>query len=87
MSEGSVWKHKKGSRNYKKILMKNENLRNTPAEAIDTKWRISAKYDIETYMKKKLAFGKSPSYPQNLQNLHLQIINHKLKLNDQLILC
>ena len=75
---------KKGSRNYKKILMKNENLRNTPAETINTKWRISAKYDIETYMKKTFGFWKVSFLPANLQNLHLQIINHKLKLNDQL---
>ena len=36
---------KKGSRNYKKILMNAVNPKNQPADTINTKWRISAKYD------------------------------------------
>ncbi len=75
---------KKGSRNYKKILMKNNNPGNKPAETMNTKWRISAKCDKETYMKKTFGFWKVSFLPANLQNLHLQIINHKLKCNDQL---
>ena len=64
--------------------MKKDNPRNKPAETINTKWRISAKYDKETYMKKTFGFWKVSFLPANLQNLHLQIINHKLKCNDQL---
>ena len=37
------------------------------------------------YLSEKVfTFWKTPYLPSNLQNLHLQIINHKLKLNDQL---
>ena len=75
---------KKGSRNYKKILNNVVNPKNHPANTINTKWRISAKYDKETYMKKTFGFWKVSFLPANLQNLHLQIINHKLKCNDQL---
>ena len=35
-------------------------------------------------LKKFFTFWKTPYLPCNLQNLHLQIINHKLKLNNQL---
>ena len=36
---------KKGSRNYKAILMSAVNAKNQPAETINSKWRISEKYD------------------------------------------
>ena len=75
---------KKGSRNYKAIIMNAVNTKNQPAETINTKWRISEKYDKEVYMKKTFGFWKVSFLPANLQNLHLQIINHKLKSNDQL---
>ena len=64
--------------------MKNVNPGNKPADTINTKWRISTKYDKDTYMKKTFGFWKVSFLPANLQNLHLQIINHKLKCNDQL---
>ena len=60
------------------------NHKNTPADTINTKWRISAKYDREKYMMKAFGFWKVSFLPANLQNLHLQIMNHKLKCNDQL---
>ena len=75
---------KKGSRNYKAIIMKAVNTKNQPADTINTKWRISEKYDKEVYMKKTFDFWKVSFLPANLQNLHLKIINHKLKCNDQL---
>ena len=74
---------KKGSRNYKAILMNAVNTKNQPAETINSKWRISKKYDKEEYMKKTFGFCKVSVLPAKLQNLHLQIINHKLKCNDQ----
>ena len=36
---------KKGSRNYKAIVMNATNTKNQPAETINTKWRISEKYE------------------------------------------
>ena len=36
---------KKGSRYYKAILMSAVNTKNQPAETINSKWRISEKYD------------------------------------------
>ena len=36
---------KKGSRNYKVILMNAVNPKNQPAETINTKWKIAEKYD------------------------------------------
>jgi hypothetical protein len=75
---------KKGSRNYKKILMSNLMVRNVPGETICTHWNIAAKYEKEAYLKSVFTFWKTPYLPIYLQNLHLQIINHKLKLNAQL---
>ena len=60
------------------------NIINQPAETINTKWKISEKYNKEEYMKKTFGFWKVSFLPANLQNLHLQLINHKLKCNDQL---
>ena len=36
------------------------------------------------YFEKTFSFWKLSFLPANLQNLHLQIVNHKLKMNDQL---
>ena len=71
---------KKGSRNYKK----NVKVKNAPADTICTNWNIAAKYEKIDYLKKLFTFWKNPYLPSYLQNLHLQIINHKLKLNAQL---
>ena len=57
---------------------------NQPGETINTNWNIARKYDKEKFLKKVFTFWKTPYLPSNLQNLHLQIINHKLKLNKQL---
>ena len=75
---------KKGSRNYKKILQSNLTIKNQPGETINTHWNISRKYDKEKFLKKVFTFWKTPYLPSNLQNLHLQIINHKLNLNNQI---
>jgi hypothetical protein len=72
---------KKGSRNYKKILLSNQTVKNAPAETICTNWNIAAKYEKEDNLKSVFTFWKNPYLPSYLQNLHLQIINHKLKLN------
>ena len=75
---------KKGSRNYKTILQSNLTVKNKPGETINTNWNIVRIYDKEKFLKKAFTFWKTPYLPRNLQNLHLQIINHKLKLNNQL---
>jgi hypothetical protein len=75
---------KKGSRNYKKILQSNLKTKNKPGETICANWNIDVKYGKDIYLKKVFTFWKIPYLPSNLQNLHLQIINHKLKMNDQL---
>ena len=75
---------RKGSKNYKKILQSTVKAKNTPADTICTNWNIAAKYEKTNYLKKVFTFWKTPYLPTYLQNLHLQIINHKLKLNSQL---
>jgi hypothetical protein len=59
-------------------------VKNVPAETICTNWNIAAKYEQEEYLKSVFTFWKNPYLPSYLQNLHLQIINHKLKLNAHL---
>ena len=59
-------------------------VKNAPADTICTNWNIAAKYEKADYLKKVFTFWKNPYLPSYLQNLHLQIINHKLKLNAQL---
>ena len=76
--------NKKGSRNYKTILQSNLNVKNKPGETINTNWNIVRIYDKEKFLKKAFTFWKTPYLTSNLQDLHLQIINHKLKLNNQL---
>ena len=78
---------KKGSSNYKKIIQNSKITKNTPGETICDNWNIEVKYGKEIYLKKVFTFWKTPYLPSNLQNLHLQIINHKLKMNDQLKHC
>ena len=75
---------RKGSKNYKKILQSTVKAKNNPADTICTNWNIAAKYEKTNYLKKVFTFWKTPYLPSYLQNLHLQIINHKLKLNSQL---
>jgi hypothetical protein len=75
---------KKGSRKYKEIIENAQTTQNTPADTINTNWNSEQKYDKVKYFGKVFSFWKTPYLPGNLQNLHLQIINHKLKMNDQL---
>ena len=51
-----------------------------------TQWTSQLKQSTPSgvYMKKTFCFWKVTFLPANLQNLHLQTINHKLKYNDQL---
>jgi hypothetical protein len=77
-------KTKKGSRKYKTILTRNEKVKNIPGSNIVKKWNIDRKYNKEIYLKKTFGFWKTSFLPSKLQTLHLQIINHKLKFNDQL---
>ena len=55
-----------------------------PGETININWNIDRKYDKENFLIKSFTFWKTPYLPSNLQNLHLQIINHKLRLNNRL---
>ena len=59
-------------------------IKNNPGDTICTNWNIAAKHEKADYLKKVFTFWKTPYLPTYLQNLHLQIINHKLKLNNQL---
>jgi hypothetical protein len=59
-------------------------VRNVPGETICTTWNIAAKYEKEAYLKSVFTFRKTPYLPSYFQNLRMQIINHKLKLNAQL---
>ena len=75
---------KKGSRNNKAIIEEAKKSKNKPAGTIKKTWKISEKYEMSRYFEKTFSFCKLLFIPANLQNLHLQIINHKLKMNDQL---
>ena len=75
---------KKGSKNYKAIILQARKSKNKPAETINKTWKISEKYEMTKYFEKTFSFWKLSFLPANLQNLHLQIVNHKLKMNDQL---
>ena len=67
-----------------KILLSNLTVKNAPAKTICTNWNIAANYEKDDYLKRVFTFWKNPYLPSYLQNLHLQIINHKLKLNAHL---
>ena len=75
---------KKGSKNYKAIIQEAKKSKNKPAETINKTWKISERYEMTHYFEKTFSFWKLSFLPANLQNLHLQIVNHKLKMNDQL---
>ena len=74
---------KNGSKNYKAIIQQAKKSKNKPAETINKTWKISEKYEMTHYFEKTFSFWKLSLLPANLQNLRLQIVNHKLKMNDQ----
>ena len=75
---------KKGSRNYKNILNAGKNAKIQPMIKMNEIWNTDEKYREGNFYRKAFQFWKTSFLPTNLQNLHLQIINHKLKMNDQL---
>ena len=83
----AIWKKETANKDFKsKIKMTSikkvvDAIRkgSNPSSTINTKWPV---YD--QYMKKVYSLWKTPFLPIKLQNLHLHIINHKLKLNNQL---
>ena len=73
---------KKGSKNYKAIIQQAKKSKNKPAETRNKTWKIYERYEITQNFEKTFSFWKLSFLPANLPNLHLQIVNYKLKMND-----
>ena len=75
---------KKGSKKFKKVLLKNKKLKVKPWITINDKWNISGKNGRENYFEKVFSLWKKPYLPAKLQNFCLLHVNNRYNYNTQL---
>ena len=75
---------KKGSKKFKKLLLKNKKLKVKPWTTMNDKWNISAKNGRENYFEKVFSLWRKPYLPAKLQNFCLLHVNNRYNYNIQL---
>ena len=71
---------KKGSKNYKAIILQAKKSKNKMAATINKTWKISEKYEMIDYYEKTFSFWNQSLLPANVQSPHPRIGNYTLKI-------